>query len=78
MDLFKAALLLARLFGAIWFVVGIVWIIVIIVGFFLLPRVEEIYGVLAQYFVYGILDVIAGLVLLLVARPLAKFVARKL
>jgi len=78
MDLFKLTLLIVRLFGAVWFVIGIVWLVAIVAGFFLLPHAEEIYGALAQYFVYGILEVASGLTLIALGQPIAKFVAARL
>ena len=71
-------MLIVRLFGAVWFVIGIVWLVAIVAGFFLLPHAEEIYGALAQYFVYGILKWPPRRGLIVLGRPVAKFVAAKL
>jgi hypothetical protein len=78
MDLYKIALLIVRLFGAVWLVVGLVMIIGTTAGAFLFIHLEGVWYFLLQYFIYGLLEFLSGVALLALGRPIARFVSRKL
>jgi hypothetical protein len=76
-DLYKLSVLIIRLFGVVCFIVGTTLVIGTILGFYIFGKLEGVWYLLLQYFVYGTLEMLAGLALLALARPIAKLVTPK-
>jgi hypothetical protein len=78
MDFYKAALFLTRLFGVVWIVVGVMTSVGTALGAAFTLHLEGVWYFLLQYFIYGVLEILAGLALIVLGRPIARFAARKL
>jgi hypothetical protein len=73
---YDIARLIVRLFGIVWLIVGAATAIGTIVGFYLFASLEGVWYFLLQYFIYGLLELLSGFVLLILNRPIARFIVR--
>jgi len=78
MEPYKIALLIIRLFGLVWLIVGTTTAIATFVGLAVFSRLEGVWYFMLQYFIYGLLELLAGLALLALSRPAARLVSRTL